>query len=188
MKKSIQLFVTLSFILFLMTACATAPVGKNKLEQIQPALTSIDQIDSFNPELACKQGLEVINNNPYEQDSFEAVFAKIVEQCKNSSAPENADIIWEHFIVPLKQNGKVPPDLAKNLWNYYFSRQFVSLPENSPISQQCYALADIKKNIEREYQLKKAGFEICRQGNPDTHFLNAMYVYNTMWAACKGVD
>ncbi len=188
MRRSIQLFVTLVIIVCLMTACATAPVEKNKREQPQPVLATIDGIDSFNPELACQQALAVTNNTPYGQERFEAIFAKIVEQCKNSSSSENADIIWEHFIVPLKQSGKVPPDLAKNVWNYYFSRQFVSLPENGPIDQQCHALAEIKKNIEREYQLKRAGFKICRQGSPDTHFLNAMYVYNTMWAVCKGVD
>jgi len=82
----------------------------------------------------------------------------------------------------------VPPDLAKNLWNCYFSKQFVSLPAMTPVSQNCHYLAEIKKNMEKEYKLKKAGFEICQQGSPGAHFLNAMYVYNTMWAACNGTD
>jgi len=85
-----------------------------------PPLTMFHQIDSFNPEVAGRQALEVINNNPYEQEFFEKVFARVVDQCRNSKSKTNADIIWEQLVVPLKQSGKVPPDLAKTIWNYYF--------------------------------------------------------------------
>jgi len=153
-----------------------------------PPLTTIHQIDSFNPEVACGQALEVINNNPYAQDFFEKVFARVVDQCQNSKSKANADLIWDRLVVPLKQSGKVPPDLAKTTWNYYFSRQFVSLPALGPVSQYCYRLPEIKKNLEKEYQMKKSGFEICQEGSADPHFLNAMYVYNTMWAACHGTE
>lgn len=149
-----------------------------------PSLTMIQQIDSFNPQDACRQAIEVINNNPYEQEFFEKIFARVVHQCQNSKSTANADLIWEYLVVSLKQSGKVPPDLAKTMWNYYFSRQFASLSAMAPVSHYCHRLAKIKKNLEKEYQLKKLGFEICRQGSPDPHFLNAMYVYNTMWAAC----
>lgn len=153
-----------------------------------PPLTVIGQIESFNVEKACGQALEVVNNNPYEQGFFEKVFARLVEQCRDSKSPTNADIIWDHFVVPLKQSGKVPPDLAKTTWNYYFSKSFVSLPSIGPVSQYCGRLADIKKDLEKEYQLKKLGFEATQQGSPDAHFLNAMYVYNTMWASCHSAE
>ena len=153
-----------------------------------PPLTMIHQIDSFNPQVACRQALEVINKNPYEQDFFEKVFARVVDQCQNNKSQVNAEIIWENLVVPLKQSGKVPPDLAKIIWNSYFSREFVSLPAMAPITHYCQRLAEIKKRLEKEYELKKAGFEITQQGSPDAHFLNAMYVYNTMWAACHGTD
>ena len=152
--------------------------------QLNPPLVLVHQIDSFKPEIACEQALEVINNNPYEQDLFEKVFARIVEQCKNNKSPDNADIIWKHLIVPLNGSGKVPPDLAKTTWNYYFARQFVSLPDAAAVTHYCGQLGVIKKNIEKEYRMKKAGFEICKQGSPEAHFLNAMYVYNTIWAVC----
>jgi Tfp pilus assembly protein PilV len=126
----------------------------------------------------------VINNNPYTQDLFEQVFARVVAQTRESSNEANADIVWDRFVTPLKQNGKVPPDLAVYLWNCYFSKQFVSLPNEASVDQQCYRLSEIKKNIEKEYQLKRTGFQVSQQGDADTHFLNAMYVYNTMWAAC----
>ena len=148
----------------------------------------VSQINSFNPEVACRQALEVTSNNPFDEVFFEKVFARLVDQCRNSKSPANADIIWDHFVVPLKKSGKIPPDLSTTTWNYYFSKSFVSLPNISPVSEYCGDLAQIKKNLEKEYQLKKVGFEICRQGSPDAHFLNAMYVYNTMWAACHGME
>lgn len=157
-------------------------------EPAPPSLTMIHQIDSFNPEVACGQALEVISNNPYEQELFENIFARVVGQCQNSKSKDNADIIWNHLVVPLKQSGKVPPDLAKTTWNCYFSRQFISLPSMAPVTHYCQRLTDIKKDLEKEYQAKKLGFEICDQGSPEDHFLNAMYVYNTMWAACHGTE
>jgi len=56
------------------------------------------------------------------------------------------------------------------------------------VSQYCHRLPEIKNNLEKEYQLKKIGFEICQEGSADPHFLNAMYVYNTMWAGCHGTE
>ena len=157
-------------------------------EMTPPPLTLIEEIDSFNSEEACRQAVEVINNNPYEQVFFEKVFAQIVRQCHNSKSPANAELIWENFVEPLSLSGKIPPDLAKTIWNYYFSRQFVSLPSQAPVIQYCSRLPEIKKNLEKEYQLKGSGFEMCGQGSPDAHFLNAMYVYNTMWAVCHETD
>ena len=110
-----------------------------------PPLTMISQIDSFRPEVACRQALELVSSNSYNQELFEKIFAKLVEQSKNSAAPENADIIWDNFVSPLNQTGKVPPDLVKNLWNSYFSEQFVSLPAVDSIEQCCSRLIDIKK-------------------------------------------
>jgi hypothetical protein len=156
--------------------------------QLNPPLVAVHQIDSFKTRVACEQALEVINNNPYEQELFEKVFARIVEQCKNNKSPDNADIIWEHFIVSLNTSGKVPPDLAKTTWNYYFARQFVSLPDSAIVTHYCSRLAGIKKNIEKEFRMKKAGFEVCKQGSPEAQFLNAMYVYNTMWAVCHDTE
>jgi hypothetical protein len=170
----------------LMAGCA---INRNpRADTGNQALTSISQIESFNTDVACQQALEVINNNPYDQEFFEQVFAKVVEQCRNSKSPSNADIIWEHLVMPLKKSGKVPPDLASTLWNYYFSRQFVSLPKTASMIHYCHRLPEIKEAIEKEYQLKKIGFEVCQQGSADGQFLNAMYVYNTMWAACHDVE
>lgn len=189
MRKTAIICMAIAVMISFMAGCAAnKPMPVDPATQAPAPLTMLAQIDSFKPEVACSQALEVVNSNPYEQVFFEAVFAKIVEQCRNSRKPENADLIWTNFVAPLQKSGKVPPDMVKYLWNCYFSRQFVSLPTMAPVSQQCFQLAEIKKNLEKEYQLKKAGFEICRQGTPDTHFLNAMYVYNTMWAACKGTD
>jgi hypothetical protein len=155
---------------------------------VRPTRTQIEQIDSFRPEVASSQALEVVNNNPYEQRFYEEVFARLVDQCRNSTSQENADLIWSRFVEPLRRSGKVPPDLATSLWNQYFSRQFVSLPSMGGMGENCRQLAEVKKNLESEYKLKRAGFEVCQQGSPDTHFLNAMYVYNTMWAACNDAD
>jgi hypothetical protein len=151
-------------------------------------LTTIQQIDSFNIEVACDQALEVVKNNPYEEEFFEKVFARIVAQSRHSKSEANAHLIWNHFVVPLKQSGRVPPDLATTNWNYYFSRHFISLPATASVNYYCTRLPEIKQSLEKEYQLKKLGFEASDQGSPDTHFLNAMYVYNTMWAACNGTN
>ncbi len=167
--------------------CAEKQKGIAKPDSFPP-LTTVHQIDSFNPAEACRQALEVINNNPYAQQFFEKVFARVVDQCQNNKSRTNADIIWEQLVIPLKRSGKVPPDLATMLWNCYFSRQFVCLPGMGPVAHYCHRLPEIKKKLEKEYLLKKLGFEICQQGSVDPHFLNAMYVYNTMWAACHGTE
>jgi len=187
MRHQIAVFVSCLFLLSLMiTGCAG--VRDKKPDTAPPALNSVDQIDSFNPKVASRQGLEVVNSNPYSQEFFEQVFNRVAEQCRNSKSPDNADIIWTNFVMPLRESGKVPPDLAKTTWNYYFSMQFVSLPSRAVATNYCMQLSAIKKNLEKEYQCKKLGFEVCEQGSPDAHFLNAMYVYNTMWAACKAED
>lgn len=189
-RTNIFLFIVLlSFFSFSIsgTGCAGKKSAKNEL--LQPtSLRKIQQIYSFTPEAACSQAIEVINNNSYDQDFFEKVFAKIIDQCRHNKSQNNAELIWKNFIIPLKRSGKVPPDLATTIWNFYFSREFASLPSINQASQYCRHLSEIKKNLEKEYQLKKSGFEICRQGSPDTHFLNAMYVYNTMWAVCHDVE
>jgi hypothetical protein len=169
-------------------ACAKKQTVVTPVPAPPQALTTIHQIDSFVPEVSCDQALEVLSNNPFEQAFFEKVFARVVEQCNNKKAKENADVIWHHLVVPLKKSGKVPPDLATTIWNCYFSSQFVSLPAIGPVSHSCHRLPEVKKNLEKEYQLKKVGFEVCEEGSAEPHFLNAMYVYNTMWAVCHGIE
>jgi len=190
-KKNFVMFVILMALVMLnilLSGCAATKSAEPEVIAVAPKLTAIHQIDSFRPEAACDQALEVLNQNPYSQEFFEKVFARVVEQCQSSKASSNADIIWDHLVVPLKQSGKVPPDLAKVTWNGYFSRQFASLPGTAPVSHYCHRLPEIKNALEKEYQLKKAGFEICEQGSPEPHFLNAMYVYNTMWAVCHDTN
>jgi len=184
-QRPIVMFLTLACLFITGCAGMNAKTTEADITPPPPRLTSIEQIDSFNVKTACSQGFEVVTSNPYSQELFEKVFARIVEQAKSNKSPRNADIIWDNFVVPLEESGKVPPDLAKRLWNCYFSRQFVSLPSSAPVTHYCHDLTAIKKALEKEYQLKKAGFEVCEQGSPDAHFLNAMYVYNTMWAACQ---
>ena len=131
--KKITVLIT-SIICIFASGCANMHKKANTAPAITPQpLTIISQIDSFRPEVACRQALEVVNGNPYGQEFFEKIFAKLVEQSKNSAAPENADLIWDNFVSPLNQTGKVPPDLVKNLWNSYFLAQFVSLPKMDAI-------------------------------------------------------
>ena len=178
--------VIVLIVCFLLPACSWL----NKSDTNPPAVKRfhIDQIDSFNARNACSQGVDVLSNNGFSQELFDSVFAKVIEQCGSSKSPDNADIIWKNFVQPLKDAAKVPSDLVVTTCNYYFSKDFVSLPDTSTTSQNCHRLTEIKKNIEKEYQLKIKGFEITLQKAPDTHFVNAMYVFNTMWAACHGTD
>jgi len=188
MKTYMQglMLTALFFSLIFSSGCVTS---EKKVEAIAPPpLTGVEQISSFRPEVAADQALEVVQNNPYDSRFFEQVFERLVRQCSSSKSPENADIIWNRFIVPLHNSGKVPPDLARNLWNEYFSMQFVSLPSHGQVREHCYRLSEIKRAIEKEYERKRIGFEVTNQGSADTHFLNAMYVYNTMWAACHDPD
>lgn len=182
-----KMMFTLAGIMIIGLMVSGCPMHK-KDQPTVIALTQVSQIGSFRPEIACGQALEVVNNNPYSQDFFESVFARIVHQCKSSKSPKNADIIWDYFIKPLRQSGKVPEDLAVTTWNYYFSNYFASLPDTGTIENYCYKLAEIKKNMEKEYRMKNEGFEVTEQGSPDSLFLNAMYVYNTMWAACNPME
>ncbi len=184
--KKITILIS-AVICFFASGCAgTQKMTNTGAIPIPSPLTMIAQIESFKPEVACSQALEVVNNNPYTQEFFEKIFAKLVVQSKNSANPENADIIWDNFVNPLNQAGKVPPDLAKKLWNYYFSKVFSSLPDKD-MTACCRNLSSIKKNIEKEYILKQEGFLACKQGDPDVQFSNAMRVYNAIWAVCNEV-
>lgn len=182
---------SISLVLILSACLAFSACGrlhKPGFSAADKPLTRIDQIDSFKVATACGQALEVLNNNRYSQNFFEKVFARIIDQCESSKSPKNADIIWNNFVKPLKSSGKVPPDLAVTTWNYYFSADFASLPENYTLRQSCSNLTEIKNNIGREYRLKIKGFDVTQQGSPDADFGNAMRVYNTIWAACHGVE
>lgn len=180
-SKNISILAGVMIIAMLISGCAMY----KKDEKPVVLMMQIHQIDSFRPETASGQALEVISNNPYSQEFFEDVFARIVKQCKSSKSPQNADIVWDNFVKPLKQSGKVPENLVVTTWNYYFSSHFASLPVTGKIENYCYKLPEFKKNIEKEYRMKTEGFDATDQGSPDSHFLNAMYVYNTMWAACN---
>jgi hypothetical protein len=148
----------------------------------------LTHINAFLPETAADQAREVVESNPYSQDFFEQAFARLVDQCSGNASPGNAEVIWQRFVEPLSRNGKVPADLARGTWNTYFSRSFVSLPAQGPVAGYCHRLEEIKTGLEQEYRLKTAGFQSTAQGSPDAHFLNAMYVYNTMWAACRDAN
>lgn len=180
--------IMLTMCLLWLGGCGSKQAQPVNLVPEPPKLSRVEQIDSFKPESACRQGLEVVQNTTYSEEYFHKVFARIVEQCGSNKQSCNADIIWDEFVQPLAQSGKVPPDLAKVTWNEYFSRSFVSLPVQAGVGSYCHQLADIKARLEREYQLKIKGFEITNQGSPDKHFLNAMYVYNTIWAACHSAS
>ncbi len=179
--------ILLLFVLMTGVGC-TGLQTETKSTTVPATAVAIEQIDSFSPSTASRQAFEVISNNPYSEDFFNRVFARLVEQCQSSTSPENADVIWNNFIQPLKDSGKVPADLATYTWNCYFSQDFVSLPSYQGAYNCCHQLADIRAALEKEYRLKQAGFTICRQGSPDSHFLNAMYVYNTLWASCHEAD
>ena len=172
----------------ILTGCIGSKTNTAAGEMAPPVtreLARIDQINSFNPEVAADQALEVVNNNPYSERLFENVFVRLIEQCRNRKSSDNGDIIWTRFVMPLKASGKVPSDLAVTTWNYHFSKNFVSLSNTAQISHYCRQLPVIKQNLEKEYRCKQAGFEVTEQGSADTHFLNAMYVYNTIWASCR---
>ena len=196
MKRIILLLAVIAFAHWL-AGCSAGKSGNVHNTGPRPALAdrvqprenlSIDHIQAFQAAAASRQALEVVQSNPYSQDFFEKVFARLVDQCAHSKSGENADIIWDNFVQPLSRNGKVPPDLARSTWNAYFSRNFVSLPRQGHVTSYCHRLDEIKTGLEKEYQFKTAGFESSGQGSPDAHFLNAMYVYNTMWAACREPD
>ena len=189
MQKRIIVFLTGSLLTGqVLTGCVgheTSTADAEMNTSVMQAVSQIEHIDSFNPNAAAGQALEVLNNNPYSEKFFEDVFPRLIAQCRNSKSADNADIIWNRFVSPLKESGKVPPDLAVTTWNYHFSKNFVSLSETAELSHYCRRLPSIKQNLEKEYNYKQAGFEVTEQGSPDTHFLNAMYVYNTMWASCR---
>ncbi|MBS3758026.1 MAG: hypothetical protein KGY61_05135 [Desulfobacterales bacterium] len=178
-----KIIIPLAGIFLLAILASGCSMFKDEKPTVAP-LHTVQQINSFKPEIACNQAVEVINSNPYSQEFFEDVFAKIVRQCKSSESPKNADIIWDHFVKPLKRSGKVPKNLVVTTWNYYFSSHFASLPDTGAIENYCYKLPEIKKNLEKEYRMKMEGFAAADQGSPDSYFMNAMYIYNTMWAAC----
>ena len=189
MKKALTYTAVLVMAVLPLTACSTTKEVVNS-EALAPstAQVSVNDINSFNMEVACSQALEVINNNPYSEPLFEQTFAKLIQQSKSSISQDNADTIWNHFIEPLKLSGKVPPALAVTTWNYHFAQSFVSLPDSAPAHHYCRQLSHIKQNMEKEYHSKQLGFQATNQGSVDGHFLNAMYVYNTMWASCHDSD
>ena len=115
-RESLVMFVILTALVLvniLLSGCAGSKTSTDQAPVVTtPPLTMVHQIDSFKPDVACSQALEVLNHNPYSQDFFDKVFGRVVEQFRSSKAETNAEILWDHLVVPLKQSGKVPPDLA----------------------------------------------------------------------------
>lgn len=194
MQRIIHILVLAALGLWL-AGCSTfdsrKPVTYDQPRQTEVHMQSplpLGHISAFLPETASDQARAVVESNPYSQEFFEKAFARLVAQCSGNASPGNADIIWQRFVEPLSRNGTVPADLARNTWNLYFARAFVSLPAQGPVTGYCHRLEEIKTGLEQEYRLKTAGFQSTAQGSPDAHFMNAMYVYNTMWAACRDAN
>ncbi|HHL33274.1 MAG TPA: hypothetical protein ENJ30_02795 [Desulfobulbaceae bacterium] len=160
---------------------------KPDMADLAPGLVSVKQIDSFNPKEACQQGVEVIQNNPWDKKLYAKVFARIVAQCDNHHDKKNAYIIKENFVDPLDSAGKVPHDIGIKLWNSYFSYEWTSLPGNISVDGSCGNLSAIKKGLADEQKRKEAGFRITDQPSPNSLTYSAHLVYNWAYAHCKGL-
>jgi len=101
---------------------------------------------------AIETAKQTLNNCPEKLDE---VFSAVLEVAKHSPAPENATLIQDMLKELIKQN-KVSETYSKNLYQKYFSRTFVSIPD-----VKAYRLSaeidTIKKDLHRELELKRVG-------------------------------
>lgn len=92
-------------------------------------------------------------------EKLDEVFSAVLEVAKHSPAPENATLIQDMLKELIKQN-KVSEAYSKNLYQKYFSRTFVSIPD-----VKVYRLAgeidSIKLDLKRELRLKRIGMIEC---------------------------
>jgi hypothetical protein len=105
---------------------------------------------------AIETAKQTLSNCP---EKLDGVFSALLEVAKNSPAPENAALIQDMLKQLIKQN-KVSAVYSKNLYQKYFSRAFVSIPD-----VKVYRLAgeidSIKKDMQKELALKRIGMIEC---------------------------
>ena len=128
----------------------------------KPAVVSAPPVDicpmpfGYRMAPAIETAKQTLSNCP---DKLDVVFSAVLEVAKHSPGPENATLIQDMLKGLIKQN-KVSETYSKNLYQKYFSRTFVSIPD-AKVYRLAGEIDSIKKDLKRELGLKRIGMIEC---------------------------
>jgi hypothetical protein len=142
-----------------LSACVIGIAGCGATKPMKvtgPRLDTCPLPDGFKMKPAIQVAEMTLSNCPEKLDD---VFAKLVKIAKDSPSPENGVLIQDLLKRLIKEN-KISETYTKSLYQQYFSRTFVSLPDVK-VYRLSGELTDIKKALRNELARKKIGMVEC---------------------------
>lgn len=107
-----------------------------------------------------KPAIEVAKQTLFScPEKLDAVFMKLLEIGRHSPSPQNGVLIQDLLKRLIKEN-KISETYAKSLFQKYFSRRFVSLPDIK-VYRLSGELTAVKKALKSELALKRIGLVEC---------------------------
>ena len=117
-----------------------------------PAVDICPMPTGFRMVPAIETANQTLNDCPEKLDE---VFSALLKVAKHSPAPENATLIQDMLKELIKQN-KVSEAYSRGLYQKYFSRTFVSIPDVK-VYRLPGEIDSLKKDLKRELGLKRVG-------------------------------
>ena len=149
--KSICL--TMILCIALVTGCTT---GRATVVTAPPVVDTCRMPSGYRVNSAIETAKNTLNDCP---EKFDEVFTALLDVARHNPTPGNAELIQDMFKDLIRQN-KVSETYSKSLYQQYFSRRFVSIPD-----VKVYRLSgetdSIKKELKRELELKRIGMVEC---------------------------
>lgn len=139
--------IVILFIL-LLSGCTTA----------KPAVVSLPPVDTcpmssgYQMGPAMERAKQTLSNCPEKLDE---VFSAVLEVARHTPAHRNAALIQDMLKELIKQ-GMVSEAYSKNLYQKYFSRSFVSIPDVK-VYRLSGEIDSIRKGLKRELEFKRVG-------------------------------
>ena len=136
-----------------------------------PAVDSCAMPSGYRMMPAIEMAKQTLSNCPEKLDE---VFSAVLEVAKHSPATENAALIQDMLKELIKQN-KVSEAYSKNLYQKYFSRMFVSIPDVK-VYRLPGEIDSLKKDLKRELGLKRIGMIECCNDKESYQYAEAEFI------------
>jgi hypothetical protein len=139
--------------------CMLLVVGcvKSKPVTVPPPLADPCPMPTgYKLEPAIEMAEQTVTNCP---DKLDQVFFKLLEIAKHSPGKGNG-ILIQDLLKELIKTNRVSETYTKNLYQKYFSRRFVSMPDIK-VYNLAGEMSTIKKGLKKELALKKMGMVEC---------------------------
>lgn len=152
MKRSVLGIMVLSVCLIGVVGCgATKP-----MKVTAPQLDACPLPEGYKMKPAVRMAETTLNSCP---EKLDAVFMRLLDIARHSPRAENGILIQDLLKQLIKEN-KISETYAKSLYQQYFSKRFVSLPDIK-VYRLPGELTPIKRTLKKELELKRIGMVDC---------------------------